>query len=558
MGTIAYRERRNNPLRRLIMVKKIFLAILLCSFVLTAGCYSCKTWQHMHGREPADKTVKFMWQKGCRPAPMPLPEKCQPECPQPAAPPPPAPIVPNCAAKTYPGEGCEVVKLEKCMPSQVRTGKEFEYKIKVTNLIGNTLTDVVVTDTLNENFQYKTANPQATVQGNKIIWVFPTLGPKESKEISGIGIATASGIVKNCVDVTYKLPIKLPVCVQTVSVQPNIVIGKTAPAEVSLCDSINYTIRIENSGTGSANNVKIVDNLPDGLVTAQGANKIEVPIGTLLPGTARTVSVVVKAQSAGTFTNKVVAIADDNIMIESPAVTTVVKQPMLSITKTGPDTLYLDREATYEIAVTNTGNWPAVDTIIEDQIPAGISFVKASQGGAVVNNKVMWKVAKLNPGATAKTSITYMPNGIGTIVNVAKASAVCCDAVTATAKTQVRGAPGILLEAIDLTDPIRIGGDVTYKIMVTNQGTAAGTNIVIKAMLEPQMEYISNAGATNGVFAGETITFAPLPSLAPKARASWEIVVKAKAIGDVRFRVVMTSDQLSRVVEETESTNFYE
>ncbi|MDD5134444.1 MAG: hypothetical protein PHP01_03415 [Phycisphaerae bacterium] len=543
------------------MVKKIFFAILVSSFVLTAGCYSCKTWQHMHGREPADPSAEFMWEKGCKPAPMPLPEKCQPECAKPVVappPPPPAPIVANCAAKTYPGEGCEVVRLEKCMPSQVRTGKEFEFKIKVTNLIANTLTDVVVTDTLNDNFQYKTSNPKAIVQGNKIMWVFPTLGPKESREITGTGIATASGIVKNCVDVTYKLPIKMPVCVQTVSVQPNIVISKTAPAEVSVCDSINYTIRIENSGTGSASNVRIVDNLPDGLQTAQGASKIEIPIGTLLPGTARTASIVVKPQRPGTFTNKAVAIADDNIMVESPTVTTEVKQPILSITKTGPDTLYIDRQATYEISVTNTGNWPAVDTIIEDLVPAGVTFVKASQGGAVVNDKIMWKVAKLNPGATAKTSVTYRPNGIGTIVNVAKASAVCCDAVTATAKTLVRGAPGILLEAIDLVDPIRIGEDVTYKIMVTNQGTAAGTNIVIKAMLEPQMGYISNAGATDGVYAGDTITFAPLPSLAPKARASWEIIVKAKAIGDVRFKVVMTSDQLSRVVEETESTNFYE
>jgi len=72
------------------------------------------------------------------------------------------------------------------------------------------------------------------------------------------------------------------------------------------------------------------------------------------------------------------------------------------------------------------------------------------------------------------------------------------------------------------------------------------------------MEYVSSAGATNGVYADGTITFAPLPELAPKARATWEVVVKAKAVKDVRFRVKMISDQLDRDVEETESTHFYE
>lgn len=541
------------------MSRKIMLVLLLGSFVLVAGCYSCHTWLAAQGKEPADPTAKFMWDKNCyaKKAPMPLPEKCEPPkkpAPKPVAPPPPAPVMMNAASRIYPCEGCGVVKLDKVLPSQIQTGAEFEYKIRVTNLTDMGLADVVVTDTLISNFTYKTANPQPNVQGNKLVWVFPTLGPKEVQEIVGIGIATSSGIVQNCVDVTYRMPL----CVQSISVQPMVVLSKTAPAEVSICEPINYTLKVENTGTGPANNVRVIDNLPDGLVTAQGTKNIDVPIGTLLAGTARTVSIVVKAEKAGVYTNKAVAVADGNIKVESPTVTTAVKQPVLKITKTGPAVQYLEREITYDIAVTNTGDYPAINTVIEDEVPAGATFVKASQGGVLVKDKVMWKVAKLNPGATAKVSITCMPKDISTIVNTVKASAVCADTVTATAKTQVKGIPAILLEVIDLTDPIRIGEDVTYRIMVTNQGSATGTNIAIKAMLESQMQYVSNAGATRGSYAGDTITFTPLPSLAPKARASWEVVVKAKAVGDIRFKVQMNSDQLDRDVEETESTHFYE
>ena len=488
---------------------------------------------------------------GCHPAPTPPPTQYEP-APKPLLQPPPVAL--SCPARIYPCEGCGVVKLEKCMPSQVQTGTEFEYKIRVTNLTGSALADVVVTDTLVSNFQYKTSNPQANIHGNQLIWIFSSLAPKETKEITGIGVAAASGIVQNLADVTYRMPLY----VQSVSIQPNIVITKTAPAEVSICEPINYILKIENTGTGPANNVKIVDDLPGGLVTAQGNNKVEIPIGTLPVGTARNILVAVKAQTSGTYTNSAAAFADGNINVQSPQVSTIVRQPKLNITKTGPETQYLNKEAAYEITVTNTGDWPAVNTIIEDEIPAGAAFVSASQGGAVIQNKVMWKVAKLGPGDTVKTSAAYMPKGIGTIVNTAKASAVCCDAVTVTMRTEVKGVPAVLLEVADLTDPIKIGDTVTYRIVVTNQGSTTGTNIAVKAMLEPQMEYVSSVGATNGTLAGDTITFAALPSLAVRSKATWEVTIKAKAVADVRFRAQIKSDQLDRVVEETESTHFYE
>ena len=38
---------------------------------------------------------------------------------------------------------------------------------------------------------------------------------------------------------------------------------------------------------------------------------------------------------------------------------------------------------------------------------------------------------------------------------------------------------------------------------------------------------------------------------------SWLVTVKAEGAGDVRFAVQMESDQMSRAVNETESTNQY-
>ena len=119
------------------------------------------------------------------------------------------------------------------------------------------------------------------------------------------------------------------------------------------------------------------------------------------------------------------------------------------------------------------------------------------------------------------------------------------------------GIAAILLEVIDVTDPIEIGDNETYEIAVTNQGSDYSTNIRITCTLEDTMQYVSSSGPTKGTLDAKTVTFDPLASLAPKAKTTWKVVVKALSAGDVRFKVEMIEDCLKRPVEETEATNFY-
>jgi hypothetical protein len=116
----------------------------------------------------------------------------------------------------------------------------------------------------------------------------------------------------------------------------------------------------------------------------------------------------------------------------------------------------------------------------------------------------------------------------------------------------------ILLEVVDSPDPVEVGAETVYTITVTNQGSTPGTNIVVSCNLEEQAEYAGSRGTTRAVVAGKSITFAPVASLAPKAKAQWQMRVKAIGTGDIRFHVRMNSDQLTRDVQETEATHFYQ
>jgi uncharacterized repeat protein (TIGR01451 family) len=114
------------------------------------------------------------------------------------------------------------------------------------------------------------------------------------------------------------------------------------------------------------------------------------------------------------------------------------------------------------------------------------------------------------------------------------------------------------LEVVDVEDPVRVGSQTTYIISVTNQGSAAATNIRITCLLENNVQYVSSAGATSGSKDGQMVKFLPLSSLEPKARAAWRVVVSAVKPGDVRFKAVLNADQLTRPVEESEATHIYE
>ena len=449
---------------------------------------------------------------------------------------------------------CSVIHMEKTGPRTGKVGVPYCYTIKVTNLTKRNVKNVEVVQSLPKNFQVKSSEPKMEGGGDTGKWFLGDFGPQEVKVIKVCGLPTQSGSMPFCTDVTYKLP---EICIDPMILEPKLTIAKRASPEVLLCDVIQVTFTVKNTGTGVAENVKIKDSLPPGLKTVDGKSNVVLDVGTLKAGESKDVTLTVKAEKTGTFTNSATVVAE-GLSGESNQTTTVVKQPVLSIAKSGPAKVYVGRKITYDIVITNKGDGAAASTIIEDAIPSNTSVASASQGGAVAGSTVTWNVGTLQPNDSRKVSVTLNPAGIGIVNNVVTAKAGCAAAVSAAASTEVSGISAILLEVIDIEDPIEVGGNETYEITVTNQGSDTGTNVKVTCMLEDQMQFVSTSGPTKGTCAdGKTVTFDPLPTLASKAKATWKVIVKAVGEGDVRFRVNMIEDCLKRNVEETEATNFY-
>ena len=236
-----------------------------------------------------------------------------------------------------------------------------------------------------------------------------------------------------------------------------------------------------------------------------------------------------------------------------------VLQPQLKLTKTGPKRRYLERSAIYSLVVSNPGTTAASNVAISDELPDGFAFVEASDAGRLTPDKqaVRWAIGQLAAGDSRTMTVTLRATAPGEFCSRAEATAD--DGLRAEAEvcTAVEGISALLVELVDLADPIEVGAETTYEIRVVNQGSQAATNVVIQGTAPPGMRPLEADGPVRYEIRGQQILFEPLPRLGLRADAAYHIHVRGDRPGDLRFRVTMQCDQLEAAVNKEESTRVF-
>lgn len=449
-------------------------------------------------------------------------------------------------------QGHDGLLLEKVVPAEVMVGHPFAYEYRVINLTSYPIHQVMVMDRVTDNFKMTDADPDpANLSDGVATWNLGEMGARETRIIKVNGTAPEEGTITTCGWATYSPILCEPIRV----VKADLQLVKEGPANVTLCDPILYTVRVTNTGSSVLTGVRITDEMEEGLTT-NGSRSAFADIGTLRPGETRTFNVEAKASRTGEFTNVAKVVTAQGVEAQDQVVTKVTA-PSLSITCTTDEERFVGRPIQACFTVTNNGDSASENTMVELAIPAGSSFRGASSGGRLVGDKVVWDLGSIAAEANKEVCANFVGTEVGNLTFTATASGDCSNPVRTSCSSKVSGIPAVLLEVIDIDDPIEVGANETYEIVVTNQGSANDTNIKIVCTLEDSQQFVSAGGATSGTANGQVIEFAPLPTLGAGQKATWRLIVKAVKAGDIRFGVRMTTDETERPVEETESTHQY-
>jgi uncharacterized repeat protein (TIGR01451 family) len=447
------------------------------------------------------------------------------------------------------------VSVEIVGPASASAGVPAQYELVVRNEGDNAVENVRVEAELPEACEFVSATPEAEIDADTAAWLLERLEPADERRIKmqlrplGEGMLECHALV-TCTALSG---------VQTVVTRPQLALSMTGPREVVAGEPVEFKLTISNPGTGPATNVLVRDAVPAGLAHEFGnEEELEYEVGTLGPGESREVQLELKAVGAGVQTNHAEVTADGGLRAAAES-TVRVLQAQLKLTKTGPKRRYLDRQGTYSLELSNPGTAPARNVVVVDELPDGFAFVEAGETAQLSQDRktVRWSLKQLDPSDSRVFTVTLRAVEAGEYCAVAQATADGGLRAEAEACTAVEGISALLLEVVDLADPIEVGADTTYEVRVVNQGSQAATNLLVRAVAPRGLEPLEADGPVGYQIRGQEILFEPLPRLGVRADAAYHIHVRGQRAGDLRFRVSMQCDQLEAAVNKEESTRVF-
>ena len=382
------------------------------------------------------------------------------------------------------------------------TNGEFEANnVIVKDVVGNGLT---VTD-ISDNGQYDPIT-------RTITWIVD-LAKNEVKTFTVEATVSGYGNISNKVVVGNKTIFKN---VDVPEITPKKDVNNTTP---NFGENVAYTIVVSNDGISDAKQVVITDTLAKGLKFL-GAN-----YNGVYDENTHTVTWTLDIDSGKTVELKVnVTVEDYGVLVNRVTVGDKTSSVDIAVPEIIPDKTANVTDAnfgdnvTYTVTVTNDGDVDASQVVIVDQLGNGLKYVSSSDGGVwdEKTNTVTW-IVDLAAGKTKTLNVVATVVRYGNVTNSLAVG-------NKTSKINVNVPEITPNKTVDNKNP-NFGDNVTYTIVVSNDGAADAKNVVVKDILAPGFKFIeANYG---GVYDELTRT------------VTWIVDVNAKGHVDLTIKVIV-------------------
>ncbi len=416
-------------------------------------------------------------------------------------------------------------------PNPVTLGNNLTYTIAVSNGPA-AATGVVVSDTLPASVTFVSASPtqgSCSQAGGTVTCNLGNMAISATATLTIVVTPTATGTISNTATVRANEPDanltnNTATVTTTVNASTDLSVTKSdSPDPVTMRNTLTYTVGVSNGGPSPATGVTLTDTLPTSVTfrsatPTQGScsllgSTVTCPLGSLPRTASATVTIVVIPNSPGTITNTATVSGnepDPNSANNSASASTTVNALFdLIVTKSAnPNPVTAGTNLTYTVGVSNLSTAPAAapGVVLTDNLPATVNFVSASstQGrclksvlGAPVAALpgVTCDIGTLAVGGSAMATIVVVPQAAGSITNSASATGNGTDTDTsnnsASATTTVNPGTDLALTKSGSPDPVANGGDLTYTLVVTNNGPSTNSAVSVTDTLPNGMSLVS-------------------------------------------------------------------
>lgn len=373
--------------------------------------------------------------------------------------------------------------------------------------------------------------------------------------------------------------------------EADMVITKNGPATAGPDTDVAYDITVTNAGPDAGENVSWADTLPGdmtfvsltqdsgpamncstpavgagGTITCTSAS---FPAGALAAFTL--VGHIPSGTSSGTTYDNTATITADNDPTEennSSSISTTVSATNTSTIKSGPPTGAAGDPIAYTISVANDGPDAAANVQLIDVLPPETTFVSLNQDSgpfASCNTPapggtgfVQCIFGALAPGASAVFTLTITPGNTTSVTNTSSVTSDSFDTNAADDESSVTTAVTPVADiAVTKSGPASViaGSDISYTIIVTNDGPSDASNVSLTDVLPPNTTLVSFTQTSGPVFScvGLVCGIATLP---PGTSATFDLVVHvaSSATGSIDNTATVTTTTSDPDTDDQQST----
>ena len=394
------------------------------------------------------------------------------------------------------------------------TNGEFEANnVIVKDVVGNGLT---VTD-ISDNGQYDPIT-------RTITWIVD-LAKNEVKTFTVEATVSGYGNISNKVVVGNKTIFKN---IDVPEITPKKDVNNTTP---NFGENVAYTIVVSNDGITDAKQVIIKD------VLAKGLKFIEANYNGVYDKSTHTVTWTLDIDAGKTVELKVnVTVEDYGVLVNRVTVGDKTSLVDIAVPEIIPDKTANVTDAnfgdnvTYTVTVTNDGDVDASQVVIVDQLGNGLKYVSSSDGGVwdEKTNTVTW-IVDLAAGETKTLNVVATVVGYGNVTNYLAVG-------NKTSKINVNVPEITPNKTVDNKNP-NFGDNVTYTIVVSNDGAADAKNVVVKDVLAEGLKFIE--ANYNGVYDEATRTVTWIVDINAKNHVDLTVKVKVEDYGVLNNNVTI-------------------